>query len=118
MFIDPDPQCLAAALQSSSAQAALASFGRPHKHSMQKVNQQWYAAEWEDARPASRHLSVDPHGHAVNFKCHKQLLSRKRRAWERKAQQNLCEMASGTPPPPLPPPHLMAPEKREAKLKT
>ncbi len=46
LFIDVDPQCcLASALQSCIAQAALASFGRPRKHSMQKVNQKWYDAE-------------------------------------------------------------------------
>ena len=53
LFIDPDPQCcLASALQSCIAQAALTSFGRPCKHSMQKVNQNWYDAECKSARAA------------------------------------------------------------------
>ncbi len=54
---------------------------------MQKVNQKWYHAECKSAsaRAASRQLSEDPHEHAAKLKSYKQLLRRKRHAWERKA---------------------------------
>ena len=98
VYIDPDPECcLASALQSCIAQAALTSFGRPRKHPMQKVNQKWYDAECKRARAALRQHSEDLHEHAAKLKSYKQLLRRKRRAWERTAQQNLCEMASRNP---------------------
>ncbi len=98
LYIDPDLECcLASALQSCIAQAAIASFGRPRKHSMQKVNQKCYDAECKSARAALRQLSGDPHEHATKLKSLKQMLRRKRRAWERTAQQNLCEMASRNP---------------------
>ncbi len=88
LFIDPDSRCcLASALQSCSAQAALKSFGRPFKHSMHKLNQKWHDA---GCSSALRQLSEDPHEHAGKLKSYKQLLRRKRRAWERAAQQNLC----------------------------
>ncbi len=64
---------------------------------MQKVNQKWYGAECKSARAALRQLSGDPHEHAAKLKSYKQMLRRKRCAWERTAQQNLCEMASRNP---------------------
>ncbi len=64
---------------------------------MQKVNQKWYDAECKSARAALRQLSEDLHEHAAKLKSYKQLLRRKRCAWERTAQQNLCEMASRKP---------------------
>ncbi len=94
LFIDPDPQCcLASALQFCIAQAALklTSFGRPRKHFMQKVKQNWwYDAECKSAQTSLRQLSEDLHEHAVELKSCKQLLRRTRHAWERKAQQILC----------------------------
>ncbi len=95
LFIDPDPQCcLASALQSCIAQAALTSFGRLRKHAVQKVNRKWYDAECKSAQAALGQLSEDQHEHAAKWKSYKQLLGRKRRAREREIQQNLCEMAS------------------------
>ncbi len=64
---------------------------------MQKVNQKWCDAECNSARAALRQLSGDPHEHAANLKSYKQMLRRKRCAWERTTQQNLCEMASRNP---------------------
>ena len=89
--------CLASALQNCIAQAALKSFGRPCKKSVQKVNQKWYDAECKSAQSALRNTIADTHEHAVKVRSYKQMLRRKRRAWQRRAQQDLCELASRNP---------------------
>ena len=87
--------CLALALQSCIAEAALECFGRPSKRPLQKANQKWYDAECKHARAALKGTAAEIHECAV--KSYKQLLRRKRRAWQRKAQQELCELASRNP---------------------
>ena len=98
VFDVPSPQCcLASALQSCIAQAALPSFGRPCRKPLHKVNQEWYDEECKTARAALRNTVNEMHEHVAMLKSYKQLLRRKRRAWQRKAQQKLCELASRNP---------------------
>ena len=98
VFSSPHPQCcLATALQSCITQAALESFGRPSRKSSQKVHQKWYDLECKNARAALRNTVDEPHVHIAKQKSYKQLLRRKRRAWERATQQKRCEMASRNP---------------------
>ena len=98
VFTAPDPQCcLATALQSCIAKAALASFGRPSKHPSHKVHQKWYDTECKNARAALRDTVAEMPDHAAKMRSYKQLLRRKRRAWQRQAQQDLCELASRKP---------------------
>ena len=82
--------------QSCIAQAALSSFGRPRRKPLHKVNQEWDDAECKTARAALRNTVNEMHEH-VAMKSYKQLLRRKRRPWQRKAQQELCELASRNP---------------------
>ena len=98
VFSAPDPQCcLATALQSCISGAALVSFGRLNKHTSLKVNQKWYDAECKSARAALRNTVAQSPEHAAMLKSYKQLLRRKRRAWQRKAQRDFCELAARNP---------------------
>ncbi len=93
----PSQCCLASALQSCIAQAALLSFGRPRGKTLHKSNQKWYDEECKSARAALRNTETEMHEHVAMLKAYKQLLRRKRRAWQAKTQQELCEMASRNP---------------------
>ena len=98
VFDAPSPQCcLASALQSCIAQAALLSFGRPREKRLHAVNQEWYDEECKIARAALRNTVNEMHENVAMLKSYKQLLRRKRRAWQRKAQRDLCELASRNP---------------------
>ena len=98
VFDAPSSQCcLASALQSCIAQAALSSFGRPRNKPLHTVNQEWYDVECKTARAALRNTVNEMHEHVAMLKSYKQLLRRKRRAWQPKAQQDLCELASRNP---------------------
>ena len=98
VFDAPSSQCcLASALQICIAQAALSSFGRPCKKPLHKVNQEWYDVQCKTARAALRNIVNEMHEHVAMLKSYKQLLRRKRRAWQRKAQHKLCELASRNP---------------------
>ena len=89
--------CLATALQSCIVHAALATFGRPSRQPLKKVNQKWCDAECKCARAALRNHDAGSPEHAASLKCYKQLLRRKRRAWQKTAQQDLCDLASRNP---------------------
>ena len=93
----PSQCCLASALQSCIAQAALSSFGRPRGKFLHKSNQKWYDEECKSARAALRNTETEMHEHVALLKAYKQLLRRKRRAWHAKTQRELCEMASRNP---------------------
>ena len=98
VFDAPSSQCcLASALQSCIAQAALSSFGRPRKKPLHTVNQEWYDVECKTARAALRNTVNEMHEHVAMLKSYKQLLRRRRRAWQRKAQQDVCELACKNP---------------------
>lgn len=97
-FSSPQPNCcLATALQACISQAALDTFGRPSKKPLQKCHQKWYDAECKNARAALRNTTDAPHVHAAKSRSYKQLLRRKRRAYEKQAQKNFCELASRNP---------------------
>ena len=96
-FMESDPHCcLASALQFCISQAALHTFGCPGKKRLQQPQQKWYDAECKNARAALRHTD-DVIEYAAQAKAYKQLLRRKRRAWQRLSQQNFCELASRNP---------------------
>ena len=98
VFIAPQSQCcLASALQCCIAQAALLSFGRPRGKPLHKTNNKWYDEECKIARAALSNIRPETHEHVAKSKYYKQLLRRKRRAWQRKAQGDLCELAARNP---------------------
>ncbi len=77
--------CLASALQSCIAQAALLSIGRPREQSLHKSGQsrqKWYDEEYKRARAALRNTETG--AHVAMLKAYKQLFCRKRRAWQAK----------------------------------
>ena len=68
VFDAPSSQCcLASALQSCIAQAALLiiSFGQPRRMPLHKVNQEWYDVECKTARAASMKTVNEMHGSAT-----------------------------------------------------
>ena len=97
MHLGASQCCLASALQSCIAQAALSSFGRPRNKPFHTVNQEWYDVECKTARAALRNTVNEMHEHVAMLKLYKQQLRRKRRPWQRQAQQDLCELASRNP---------------------
>lgn len=98
LFDESDPQCcLATALQSCISQAALHTFGCPNKKKMQHVHQQWFDEECKNARAALKHTVAQTPEHVARVKSYKQLLRRKRRAWQRQSQQSFCNLAYRNP---------------------
>ena len=98
VFSVPNPaSCLATALQECIAQAAIAVFGRPSRHACPKVQQEWYDEECKMARASLKHFTPGTAEYATKGKAYKALLRRKRRAWQRHAQQSLCELAYRNP---------------------
>lgn len=89
--------CLATALQSCISQAALSTFGQPCKKSQHRIQQKWFDSECKAARDILRHTVADAPDFAAKLKAYKQLCRRKRRAWQRQAQQDLCDLASKKP---------------------
>ena len=98
VFTVPNPaSCLATALQECIAQAAIAVFGRPSRHACPKVQQKWYDEECKMASASLKHFTPGTAEYATKGKAYKALLRRKRRAWQRHAQQSLCELAYRNP---------------------
>ena len=91
------PDCLATTLQSCISQAALAAFGRPSKHKCQKVEQKWYDAECKAARESLSHVSHGTPEYVSLRKAYKTLIRRKQRAFQRRVEQELCELAHRNP---------------------
>ena len=89
--------CLATSLQACLAQAAIAIFGRRGSHACPKPEQKWYDEECKAARALLKHLTPGTAEHVTKGKAYKALLRRKRRAWQRHAQQSLCELAYRKP---------------------
>lgn len=91
----PDAQyCLATTPQSCIAKAALTIFGQPCRHPVPKGNQKWYDTKSKTAQAALRNTGEDGHEIAVKVRSYKQLLCQQHLAWEDKAHQFPCAMAS------------------------
>ena len=88
---------MTAVLPSCIAQAAVAVFGCPGKHACPKERQNWYDEDCKVAHASMKHLLPGTIKHSVKSRAYNALLRRKRRVWQRQAEQSLCELASSNP---------------------